>query len=392
MLGTNHRSGRNFLQTPGPTPIPERVLAAMSRQVIDHRGPEFQTLAHRLLGSLRSVFKTKNPVMIFASSGAGAWEACFVNTLSKDDRVLFVETGQFAKGWATTAKAFGLECDVISTDWRSGVDPNALEAHLRADVDRKIKAVCVVHNETSTGARTSVGEVRAAIDSVQHPALLMVDTVSGLGTMDFRHDEWGVDVSLSGSQKGLMLPPGLSFICVSEKALAAHRSAQLPRHYWSWDKMLTMNSEGFFPFTPGTALLFGLAESLAMLNAEGFDNVFARHERHAEAVRRAVEAWDLEVWCRNPRHYSPAVTAVAVPEGHDADRFRRFVLENFDVSLAMGLGPLAGKVFRIGHMGHTNDVTVLGALAAVEMGLDIAGIPFNEGGVTAAMRFLRRPY
>jgi alanine-glyoxylate transaminase/serine-glyoxylate transaminase/serine-pyruvate transaminase len=259
-------------------------------------------------------------------------------------------------------------------------------------VDRKIRAVCVVHNETSTGARTSVGEVRAAIDAAQHPALLMVDTVSGLGAMDFRHDEWGVDVSLSGSQKGLMLPPGLSFVCASEKALAAHRSAQLPRHYWSWDKMLTMNADGFFPFTPGTGLLFGLAESLAMLNAEGLDNVFGRHERHAEAVRRAVEAWDLEVWCRNPRHYSPAVTAVAVPDGYDADRFRRLVLEYFDVSLAMGLGPLAGKVFRIGHMGHTNDVTIVGALAAVEMGLDVAGIPFNEGGVTAAMQFLRRPY
>jgi alanine-glyoxylate transaminase/serine-glyoxylate transaminase/serine-pyruvate transaminase len=259
-------------------------------------------------------------------------------------------------------------------------------------VDRKIRAVCIVHNETSTGARTCVGEVRAAIDAVQHPALLMVDTVSGLGAMDFRQDEWGVDVALSGSQKGLMLPPGLSFVCASERALAAHRSAQLPRHYWSWGKMLAMNADGFFPFTPATGLLFGLAESLAMLNAEGLDNVFARHERHAEAVRRAVEAWGLDIWCRNPRHYSPAVTAVAVPEGHDADRFRRLVLDTFDVSLAMGLGPLSGKVFRIGHMGHTNDVTIVGALAAVEMGLEIAGIPFNEGGVTAAMRFLRRPY
>lgn len=392
MFGTNYRSGRNYLQTPGPTPVPERIRAAMSRQVIDHRSPEFQALAHSVLTNLRCVFKTKHPVMIFAASGAGAWEACFVNTLSEGDRVLFVETGHFAKLWTETARAFGLECIVAPTDWHSGVDPEVVEAQLRADVDRKIKAVCIVHNETSTGARTCISEVRAAINAVQHPALLMVDTVSGLGAMDFRHDEWGVDVSLSGSQKGLMLPPGLSFVCASERALAAHRDAKLPRHYWSWEKMLAMNAEGFFPFTPGTGLLFGLAESMSMLNGEGLDNVFARHERHAEAVRRAVEAWDLENWCRSPRHYSPVVTAVTVPAGYDADRFRRLVLEYFDVSLAMGLGPLAGKVFRIGHMGHTNDVTIIAGLAAVEMGLELAGIPFNEGGVTAAMRFLRRPY
>jgi len=392
MSTLQHRTGRHSLQLPGPTPIPDRILAAMHRQMLDHRGPEFQALAHRVLANIRSIFKTKNPVLIFASSGTGAWEAALVNTLAAGDRLLTVETGHFARNWANMARDLGLVPETITTEWRGGADPNAIEQHLRGDRERRIKAVCVVHNETSTGARSWIANVRAAIDAAQHPALLMVDTVSGLGTMDYRHDEWGVDVSVSGSQKGLMLPPGLAFTAVSERAIAASRTTGLPRSYWAWDKMLSMNADGFFPYTPATGLLFGLAESLAMLNAEGLDHVFARHERHAEAARRAVEAWGLELWCRQPRDYSPGVTAVAMPEGHDADRFRRLVLEHFDVSLAMGLGPMAGKAFRIGHMGHTNDVTILGALAAVEMGLEVAGVPHNEGGVTAAMRFLRRPY
>ncbi len=392
MSTPQHRTGRHSLQLPGPTPIPDRILAAMHRQVIDHRGPEFQALAHRVLAHIRWVFKTKNPVLVFASSGTGAWEAALVNTLASGDRLLTVETGHFARNWATMARDLGLVPETIATDWRGGADAEAIEQHLRSDRERRIKAVCVVHNETSTGARSWIENVRAAIDAAQHPALLMVDTVSGLGTMDYRHDEWGVDVSVSGSQKGLMLPPGLAFTALSERAIAASRTTGLPRSYWAWDKMLSMNADGFFPYTPATGLLFGLAESLAMLNAEGLEHVFARHERYAEAVRRAVEAWGLELWCRQPRDHSPGVTAVAMPEGHDADRFRRLVLEHFDVSLAMGLGPMAGKAFRIGHMGHTNEVTILGALAAVEMGLEIAGVPHNEGGVTAAMRFLRRPY
>lgn len=385
-------SGRHFLQVPGPTPIPDRVLAAMHQQVPDHRGPVFQALGHRVLTGIGAVFKTRHPVLIFPSSGTGGWESAFVNTLGPGDRVLTIETGHFAKTWAAMARDLGLETETIETDWRSGADAQAIEASLRRDMDRRIKAVCVVHNETSTGARSFIGEVRAAMDAAQHPALLFVDTISGLGTMDYRHDEWRVDVSVSGSQKGLMLPPGLCFVALSERAIAASRTAGLPRSYWSWQKMLAMNADGFFPYTPATSLLLGLSESLAMINAEGLDTVFARHERHAEAVRRAVEAWDLTIWCSDPRAYSPGVTAVSLPEGHDADRFRRLVLERFDVSLAMGLGRLAGRAFRIGHMGHTNDVTILGALSAIEMGFDLAGVPYNEGGLTAAMRFLRRRY
>lgn len=390
MSDRQHHSGRHFLQVPGPTPVPERILAAMNRQVLDHRSPAFQELADRVLAGIRTIFKTKHPVLVFPSSGTGAWEAALVNTLSRGDRILTVETGQFALLWADMARDLGLVPQVIETDWRTGAEASRIEDALRADKDHAIKAVCVVHNETSTGARAWIEEIRSAIDAARHPALLMVDAVSSLAVMDYRHDEWGVDVAVSGSQKGLMLPPGLGFTAISEKALAASKTAGLSRSYWSWAKMLASNADGFFPYTPATNLLFGLAESIAMLHAEGLDNVFVRHRRHAEAVRRAAEAWRLEIWCRHPKYCSPAVTAVAMPEGYDADVFRKLVLERFDVSLAIGLNRLSGKAFRIGHLGHTNDVTILGALAAIEMGLEIGRVPHNEGGVAAAMKILRQ--
>jgi alanine-glyoxylate transaminase/serine-glyoxylate transaminase/serine-pyruvate transaminase len=384
----SRHTGRHLLQIPGPTPIPERILNAMSRQMLDHRGPEFQEFGTRLLASVRVLFKTANPVVIFPSSGTGAWEAGLVNTLSPGDRILVVETGQFAVLWRNMAERLGLEPEVLPTDWRSGADANALEARLKKDKGHAIKAVCIVHNETSTGARTWIDEIRKAMDAARHPALLMVDTVSSLAAMDYRHDEWGVDVAVSGSQKGLMLPPGLSFTAVSEKALAASKTAKLPRSYWSWDEMLAMNANGVFPYTPATGHLYGLAEAIDMLLEEGLDNVFARHERLGGAVRRAVEAWGLEIWCRDPKSYSPAVTAVALPEPHNADAFRKLVLDNFNMSLGTGLNRLAGKAFRIGHLGYTNELTVLAALCGVEMGLELAGIPHQKGGVGAAMAHL----
>ncbi len=388
MPNQSRSAGRHFLQIPGPTPIPERILNAMSRQMLDHRGPEFQEFATRLLDSVRTLFKSTRPVMIFPSSGSGAWEASLVNTLSPGDRILVVETGQFAVLWRNMAEKLGLKPEVLATDWRTGADANALEARLKKDKDHDIKAVCIVHNETSTGARTWVDEIRKAIDGARHPALLMVDAVSSLAAMDYRHDEWGVDVAVSGSQKGLMLPPGLSFVAVSDKALAAAKTAKLPRSYWSWDDMLAMNANGVFPYTPATGHLFGLAEAIAMLHEEGLDNVFARHERLAEAVRRAVRAWGLEIWCRDPRHYSPAVTSVAMPDGHNADAFRKLMLESFNMSLGTGLNKLAGKAFRIGHLGYTNELTMLGALCGVEMGLELGGIPHAKGGTNAAMTYL----
>jgi alanine-glyoxylate transaminase / serine-glyoxylate transaminase / serine-pyruvate transaminase len=381
-------AGRHFLQIPGPTPIPERILNAMSRQMLDHRGPEFQEFGTRLLASVKTLFKTSNPVMIFPSSGTGAWEASLVNTLSPGDRILVVETGQFAVLWRNMAAKIGLKPEVLATDWHSGADADAVEAHLKKDKGHAIKAVCVVHNETSTGARTWIDEIRKAMNAAAHPALLMVDAVSSLAVMDMRHDEWGVDVTVAGSQKGLMLPPGLSFTAVSDKALAAAKQAKLPRSYFGWDDMLAMNANGVFPYTPATGHLFGLAEAIAMLHEEGLDNVFARHERLAEAVRRAVKTWGLEIWCRDARAYSPAVTTVAMPDALNADQFRKLVLENFNMSLGTGLNKLAGKAFRIGHLGYTNELTILGALAGVEMGLELAGIPHEKGGVGAAMMYL----
>ena len=380
--------GRHQLQIPGPTPVPERILNAMSRQMLDHRGPQFQEFGSKLLADIRPLFKTENPVMIFPSSGTGAWEASLVNTMSPGDRLLVVETGQFAVLWRTMAEKLGLQPETMATDWHRGADPDAIEARLKKDKSHDIKAVCVVHNETSTGARTRVEDIRRAIDAARHPALLLVDAVSSIAAMDYRHDEWGVDVVVSGSQKGLMMPPGLSFTGVSPKALAARKSAQMPRSYWSWDDMLAMNANGFFPYTPATGHLYGLAEALVMLFEEGLDNVFARHERLAAAVRSAVQAWGLDIWCRDPKAHSPAVTAVAVPEGHNADAFRKLVLETFNMSLGTGLNKLAGKAFRIGHLGYTNELTVLSALAGVEISLDLAGIPHQKGGVDAAMAYL----
>lgn len=382
------RPGRHFLQIPGPTPIPERVLQAMSRQILDHRGPDFQRLGKSVLSGVKGLFKTKNPVIIYPASGTGAWEAALTNTLSPGDKVLMVETGQFAVLWKQMADRLGLVADVIGTDWRIAADANLIEAKLRADKDRSIKAVCVVHNETSTGCCTRLDEVRRAIDAAGHPALFMVDTISGLAAADLRHDEWGIDVTVAGSQKGLMLPPGLSFTAVSDKAIAATKTAKLIRAYFNWDDMFAMNDGGWFPYTPATGLLFGLQEAIDLINEEGLQNVFDRHERLAEASRRAVRAWGLELNCRDAKYYSPAVTTVLMPDGHNADQFRKVVLETFNMSLGTGLNKLAGKAFRIGHLGDTNELTIMGALTGIEMGLEIAGVPHKKGGVDAAMAYL----
>jgi len=389
MMNAPRRAGRHFLQIPGPTPVPDRILRAISMPTIDHRGPEFQALGKRVLEGIKTIFKTTGPVFIYPASGTGAWESALTNTLSPGDKVLMFETGHFATLWKNMAAKLGLDPIFIPSDWRSGVDAAAIEAHLREDKGHAIKAVCIVHNETSTGVTSNVAAVRKAIDAAGHPALLMVDTISSLASIDYRHEEWGVDVTVSGSQKGLMLPPGLSFTAVSEKALKAAESARLPKLYWSWAEMAQQNKNGFFPYTPGTNLLYGLAEAIDMLHEEGLENVFARHNRHAEATRRAVRAWGLEILCRDPACYSSSLTAVLMPEGHDADRFRQIVLEHFDMSLGTGLSKLAGKVFRIGHLGDTNDLTIIGALAGVEMGLSLAGVPHKPGGVQAAMDYLR---
>ena len=382
------RAGRHFLQIPGPTPVPERILAAMSRQILDHRGLEFQKLGQRVLSGIKGIFKTKGDVFIYPASGTGAWEAGLVNTMSPGDKVLMCETGQFAVLWAIMARRLGLDVEVIPTDWRIAADAAVIEKRLREDKSHAIKAVCVVHNETSTGCRTRIDEVRKAMDAAKHPALLMADTISSLACADIRHDEWGIDVTVAGSQKGMMLPPGLSFTAVSAKALAATKTAKLPRSYFSWDDMQASNATGFFPYTPATGILYGLAEAIDMINEEGLENVFARHERLAEATRRAVRAWGLDIQCRDPKYYSPAVTAVIMPEGHNADAYRKIVLDNFNMSLGTGLNKIAGKVFRIGHLGDTNELTIMGALAGVEMGFELAGVPHKKGGVAAAMSYL----
>jgi alanine-glyoxylate transaminase / serine-glyoxylate transaminase / serine-pyruvate transaminase len=382
------RAGRHFLQIPGPSPVPDRIIRAMSAAVLDHRGPEFQKLGLRALAGIKTIFKTNGPVIIYPSSGTGAWEAALVNTLSPGDHVLMYETGHFAALWDGMAKNLGLVTEFLSSDWRSGVDPARIEARLRADAGHQIKAVCVVHNETSSGTTSRIADIRAAIDAAGHPALLMVDTVSGLGSADYCHDAWGVDVSIAGSQKGLMMPPGISFNAISDKALAASATAKLPKAFWSWADQLAHNKNGFFPFTPATNLLYGLVEAIDMLHEEGLDHVFARHVRHGAATRRAVAAWGLETLCNNPAHYSPIVTSVVLPDGHNADLVRKVVLEKFDMSLGTGLSKVAGRVFRIGHLGDTNDLTLLGALAGVEMGLGLAGVPHRTGGVQAAMAYL----
>jgi len=382
------KSGRHFLQIPGPTNVPDRILRSLSRPTIDHRGPAFARIAREAIEGLQRVFATTGAVVIYPSSGTGAWEAALVNTLSPGDKVLMFETGHFATLWRNMAVRLGLQVDFVPGDWRHGVDPGVVLAKLTEDRDRAIKAVAIVHNETSTGVTSRVADVRRQIDKAGHPALFMVDTISSLGSIDFRHDEWGVDVTVGCSQKGLMLPPGLGLNAISGKALTAAKSARLPRAYWDWESMIEDNKAGFFPYTPATNLLYGLCEALSMLFEEGLANVFARHRRHAEATRRAVQAWGLELVPLDPEEYSSSLTAVMVPDGHDADALRKAVLDRFDMSLGTGLGKLKGKIFRIGHLGDFNDLMLAGTLSGVELGLAVSGIPFKRGGVTAALDYL----
>jgi alanine-glyoxylate transaminase/serine-glyoxylate transaminase/serine-pyruvate transaminase len=382
------KRGRHFLQIPGPTNVPDRVLRALAQPTIDHRGPTFAVLGHEVLEGLQRVFQTSGAVVIYPSSGTGAWEAALVNTLSAGDTVLMFETGHFATLWRDMALRLGLQVEFVPGDWRHGVDPDVVHDRLVEDRDRKIKAVALVHNETSTGVTSRVPDVRRQMTAANHPALLLVDTISSLGSIDYRHDEWGVDVTVSGSQKGLMLPPGLGFNAISGRALSASRSARLPKAYWDWEPMIRDNRSGFFPYTPATNLLYGLRESVQMLFEEGLPRVFARHTRYGEATRRAVRAWGLEVLAVNPEEYSSSLTAVMVPPPHDADRLRQAILERYDMSLGTGLGKLKGRVFRIGHLGDFNDLMLAGALCGIEMGLSACRVPFNRGGVTAAIDYL----
>ncbi|UOD51365.1 pyridoxal-phosphate-dependent aminotransferase family protein [Orrella daihaiensis] len=387
--------GRHFLQIPGPSNTPDRVLRAIDFPTIDHRGPEFANLGLRILQAIKPVFGTTNPVIIYPGSGTGAWEAAMVNTLSPGDRVLMVETGQFATQWKNLAQKLQLQPEFISGDWRTGVNPADIHARLAADPEREIKAVCVVHNETSTGVTSDIASVRAAMDAAKHPALLMVDTISGIGSIAYAHDQWGVDVTIAGSQKGLMLPPGLGFNAISDKAIEASKHAKLPNAYWRWDEIIAANRNGYWPTTPATNLLYGLAEALDMLHEEGLHNVFERHQRHAQATRLAVQAWGLEILCTNPDQYSPVLTAVVMPKRadgtyYDADAFRKLVLGRYNMSLGTGLNKLQGWVFRIGHLGHFNDLMLIGTLGGVEMGLAAAGVPHQRGGVQAAIDYLAK--
>ena len=388
-MPTPYAAGRHFLQIPGPTNVPDRVLRAMDYPTIDHRGPQFAEIGAKCLAGMKTIFKTDSHAVIYPASGTGAWESALVNTLQEGDLVLMVETGHFASLWHKMASRLGLETEFLATDWRRGVDPQQVEDRLRADTENKIKAVCIVHNETSTGSTSRVNEVRLAMNNAGHDALLLADTISSLASIDFRHDEWGVDVTVAGSQKGLMLPPGLSFNAVSEKALAVAKKGGMRRSYWDCEEQITANKDGAFPFTPATNLLYGLVEAIDMLHEEGLDNVFKRHDRHAAATRKAVQAWGLEVLCQEPKDYSSALTAVLLPDGHNADAFRAGVLQNFNMSLGNGLAKLAGKVFRIGHLGDFNDLMLLGTLSGVEMGLSLANIPHQKGGVDAAMNMLK---
>jgi alanine-glyoxylate transaminase/serine-glyoxylate transaminase/serine-pyruvate transaminase len=389
MSNAPRRAGRHYLQIPGPTPVPDRILRAMDMPVIDHRGPEFKALGLKVLAGIKTIFKTSSPVFIYPSSGTGAWEAALVNTLSPGDRVLAFDTGHFAGLWSQMARTLGLEVELVPGSWRRGVDPERVQLRLAADHDRSIRALMVVHNETSTGVTSDIRTIRAAVDAAGHPALLLVDTVSSLASMDYRHDEWGVDVTVACSQKGLMLPPGLGFNALGERALAAAGDAGLGRSYWDWRAMLAANADGHFPYTPPTNLLYGLREALAMLSEEGLENVFARHRRHAEATRQAVRAWGLEVLCQDPARYSSSLTAVLVGDGGDADRVRQVALERYDLSLGAGLGRLAGRVFRIGHLGSLNDLMLAGTLCGVELSLARAGAGTGRGGVEAALDHLR---
>ena len=384
----SYSSGRQFLQIPGPTNVPDRVLRALSRPTIDHRGAEFARLTAEVLQGMKTVFRTSSKVIIFPSSGSGAWEASLVNTLSPGDKVLAFDIGQFSLQWSELASRIGLDVDLVPGEWRHGVDPKTVESRLSEDHSLKIKAVCVVQNETSTGVTSRVAEIRKAMDRARHPALLLVDTISSLGSIDFRQDEWGVDVAVGCSQKGLLLPPGLGFNAISEKALAASKSSRLPKAYWDWSPMLSQNVNGFFPYTPATNLLYGLQESLQMLREEGLENVFARHKRHGEATRRAARVWGLEIVAVDPQEYSSSITALYTPAGHSADEFRKAVLEHFDMPLGTGLGRLQNKIFRIGHLGDFNDLMLAGTLSGVEMGLTLAGVPHRKGGVASALDYL----
>jgi alanine-glyoxylate transaminase/serine-glyoxylate transaminase/serine-pyruvate transaminase len=382
------KPGRHFLHIPGPTNVPDRVLRAMDRALIDHRGPEFAQLTLRLLPRLQKLFKCSGPVVIYPASGTGAWEAALVNTLSPGDKVLMADIGHFASLWKDMADRLGLVAEFLPSDWRRAANPEEIHERLAADTGHEIKAVCVVHNETSTGCAARLPEIRKAIDDAGHPALFMVDTISSLGSMDYRHDDWKVDVSVGGSQKGMMLPPGMSFNAISEKALEASKTAKLPKCYWEWNDMLSANQNGFFPYTPATCLFYALDEALNIVDEQGLDNIIARHERHAEATRRAVQAWGLELVCADPREYSSSLTSIFVPEGYSANALRAQILDRFDLSLGTGLARLADRVFRIGHLGDLNDLTLLGAISGVEMGLKIEGIPHHAGGTQAAMDFL----
>ena len=384
----SYTSGRHFLQIPGPTNIPERILRAIDQPIIDHRGPRFASLGHEVLAGLKPIFKTEQPVIVYPASGSGAWEAALANTMSPGDRVLMCETGHFASLWQQIAARLGVASEMIPTDWRHGADPATIGEALASDAAHEIKAVCIVHNETSTGVVSDIAKIRREIDTARHPALLIVDTISSLASIDYRMDEWGVDVTVAGSQKGLMLPPGLSFNAISQKALAASQGAQLPQSYWSWDDMLRANQAGFFPYTPATNLLYGLREAIALLNEEGLEKVFDRHTRHGVATRLAVASWGLEVVCADPDRYSGSLTAVLLPPEQSADSLRAVILDAFDMSLGTGLGRLADKAFRIGHLGNFNDLMLAGTLSGVEMGLAIAGVPHQSGGVQAALDYL----
>ncbi len=387
-MNKNYMPGKHFLQLPGPSNVPDRILRAMDYPTIDHRGPEFSNLANDCLEGIKTIFKTKSNVIIYPASGTGAWEAALVNTLNEDDLVLMVETGHFASLWNKMAHRLGIKTEFLKTDWQRGAIPEKIYERLKKDTEQQIKAICVVHNETSTGCTSRIKEVRDAINSANHDALLMVDTISGLASMEYKHDEWGIDVTVSGSQKGLMLPPGLSFNAISEKAIKISKKSGMRRSYWDWEEQIEANRSGSFPYTPATNLLYGLKEAIKMLHEEGLDKVFKRHDRHAKATRLAVQAWGLEVLCKEERDYSSVLTAVVLPETHNADNLRKIILENFNMSLGNGLSKLSGKVFRIGHLGDFNDLMLMGTLTGIEMGLDLAGIPHQKGGAARASEAL----
>jgi alanine-glyoxylate transaminase/serine-glyoxylate transaminase/serine-pyruvate transaminase len=387
-MNKKYMPGKHFLQLPGPSNVPDRILRAMDYPTIDHRGPDFPNLANACLDGMKTIFKTNSDVIIFPASGTGAWEAALVNTINEGDLVLMVETGHFATLWKKMADKLGINTEFLETDWRRGVEPEKLLDRLKKDAEGKIKAVCVVHNETSTGSTSRIKEVRNVMNLANHEALLMVDTISGLASMDYKHDDWGVDVTISGSQKGLMLPPGLSFNAISEKAILISKKSGMQRSYWDWQEQIEANKSGSFPYTPATNLLYGLKEAINMLHEEGLDNVFKRHDRHAKATRAAVQAWGLEVLCQEEMDYSNVLTAVKLPDGHNADELRKVILENFNMSLGNGLSKLAGKVFRIGHLGDFNDLMLMGTLTGIEMGLSLAGVPHQKGGAARASEFL----